>query len=242
MYQSKAYRRWVQGQGLISFHVTLKESDLYIRTSSDLSTRARKSLLKHRHMLEEYIIKHPSFATSLKPIAVTKSAPAIISKMAAAAAQVNVGPMAAVAGAIAYFVGEDLAVYSPEVIIENGGDIYLKSLTNRTVAIFAGSSPLSGKIGLEIKASTTPIAICTSSGTIGHSLSLGKADAVVVVSKDTALADAAATAVANRILSPDDIQNGIEFARGIAQLMGVVIIKNDQIGIWGELEVSRTNT
>ncbi|UCE97630.1 MAG: UPF0280 family protein [Dehalococcoidia bacterium] len=242
MYQPKTYRLWIQGQDLISFHIIVKESDLYIRASSDLSTRARKSVLKHRRILEEYITKHPSFATSLTPILVKKGAPPIISKMSTAAAKANVGPMAAVAGTIAYFVGQDLAYFSPELIIENGGDIYLKSLTNRTVAIFAGNSLLSGKIGLEIKAVDTPIAICTSSGTVGHSLSLGKADAVVTVSKDAALADAAATAIANRIFKPDDIQPGIEFAKGIAKLMGVVIIKNDQIGIWGELKVSRTRT
>ncbi|UCG54649.1 MAG: UPF0280 family protein [Dehalococcoidia bacterium] len=242
MYQPRTYRHWIQAQGLISFHVVVKESDLYIRASSDLSTIARNTVLKHRRILEEYIDEHPSFATSLGPIAVAKDAPAVISEMAASASKVNVGPMATVAGAIAHLVGVDLTIYAPEVIIENGGDIYLKSLINRTVAIYAGSSPLSGKIGLEIKATDTPLAICTSSGTVGHSLSLGNADAVVVVSKCATLADAAATAIGNRILKPEDIQTGIEFARGIDNLLGVVIIKNEKIGFWGDLKISRTDT
>ncbi|MCJ7768867.1 MAG: UPF0280 family protein, partial [Dehalococcoidales bacterium] len=162
-------------------------------------------------------------------------------EMATAAAKVDVGPMAAVAGAIAQFVGEELILYSSEVIIENGGDIYLKSLKDRTVAIYAGGSPLSGKIGLEIKAAETPLSICTSSGTVGHSLSLGKADAVVVASKSATLADAAATAICNIIIQPEDIQAGIEFAKHIEGLLGVVIIKDDKIGIWGNLTIFRTD-
>ncbi len=241
MYKPRTYRHWVQGQGLASFHVVVKETDLYIRASSDLKIKARSLVLKYRRILEKYIDKHPLFATSLEPIMVAEDAPAIIREMAASASKVDVGPMAAVAGAIAQFVGEELLPHSSEVIIENGGDIYLKSLKDRTVAIYTGRSPLSGKIGLEIKAAETPLAICTSSGTVGHSLSLGKADAVVAVSKSATLADAAATAIGNIIIQPDDIQNGIEFAKRMEGLSGVVIIKDDKIGIWGNLTISRTN-
>lgn len=240
MYQPRNYRHWVQGQGLVSFHVVIKETDLCIRASSNLKAKARTSVLKYRRTLEEYIDRHPSFADSLKPVTVAEDAPAIIRDMATSAGKVDVGPMAAVAGAIAQFVGEELLPYSSEVIIENGGDIYLKSLRDRTVAIYAGKSPLSGKIGLEIKASETPLAICTSSGTVGHSLSLGKADAVVVASKSATLADAAATAIGNIIIQAEDIQAGIEFSKRIENLLGVVIIKDDKIGIWGNLTISRT--
>ena len=242
MYQPRTYRHWVQGQGLVSFHVVVKETDLYIRASSDLKIEeARNLVLKYRRILEEYIERHPSFATSLEPLTIDEDAPAIIGEMANASAKVDVGPMAAVAGAIAQFVGEELLSHSSEVIIENGGDIYLKSLKDRTVAIYAGGSPLSGKIGLEIKAAETPLSICTSSGTVGHSLSLGKADAVVVASKSATLADAAATAIGNIIIRPDDIAAGIEFAKHIEGLLGVVIIKDDKIGIWGNLTIFRTD-
>jgi hypothetical protein len=241
MYQPRTYRHWVQGQGLVSFHVVVKETDLYIRASSDLKIEARNLVLKYRRILEEYINKHPSFATSLEPLTIAEDAPDIIVEMANASAKVDVGPMAAVAGAIAQFVGEELLSYSSEVIIENGGDIYLKSLEDKTVAIYAGGSPLSGKIGLEIKAAETPLSICTSSGTVGHSLSLGKADAVVVASKSATLADAAATAIGNIIIHPDDIPAGIEFAKRINGLSGVVIIKDDKIGIWGNLTIFRTD-
>jgi len=125
--------------------------------------------------------------------------------------------------------------YSPELIIENGGDIYLKSLRNRVIGIYAGQSPLSGKIGLEVSGEDTPLAVCTSSGTVGHSLSFGQADAVVVTSKSATLADAAATAIGNTICQPDDIPAGIEFAQDTEGLLGVIIIKDDKMGVWGKI-------
>jgi ApbE superfamily uncharacterized protein (UPF0280 family) len=145
--------------------------------------------------------------------------------------------MASVAGAIAELVGTGLLAFSPEIIVENGGDIYLKSLKKRLIGIYAGKSPLTGKIGLEINEADTPLGICTSSGTVGHSLSYGKADAVMVLSKSTTLADAAATAIGNLIVQPGDIPSGIEFAKGIDGLKGVIIIKDDKIGLWGDIKI-----
>jgi ApbE superfamily uncharacterized protein (UPF0280 family) len=107
------------------------------------------------------------------------------------------------------------------------------------IGIYAGNSPLSGKIGLEVKGKDTPLAVCTSSGTVGHSLSLGRADAVVVVAKSATLADAAATAIGNIIHQHDDIPAGITFAQNTEGLLGVIIIIDDKIGIWGKLKICR---
>ncbi len=199
-------------------------------------------MLKYRGMLEEYIEQHPSFLTSLEPLTVAEDVPRIVKEMATSAEKVGVGPMASIAGAIAEFVGSELSAFSPEVIVENGGDIYLKSLSNRVVGIYAGSSPLSGKIGLEIKGRDTPLGVCTSSGMVGHSLSFGKADAVVILSKSTTLADAAATAIGNLVIQPDDIPDGIKFAKGVPGLLGVVIIKDDRVGVWGKVEICQMAT
>lgn len=237
MYEPRTYRHWVKSRDLISFNVTVKETDLYIRASSNLERKASRLVLSYRHTLEKYIERHPTFLTSLEPLPVTSDAPRIIKEMSAAATRAGVGPMASVAGAIAEFVGSRLLNFSPEIIVENGGDIYLKSSEKRTVGIHAGSSPLTGKIGLEINGRDTPLGICTSSGTVGHSLSHGKADAVIVLSKSAALADASATAIGNLINHPEDIPAGIDFARGIDGLRGVVIIKDDRMGLWGEVKL-----
>ena len=148
--------------------------------------------------------------------------------------------MAAVAGAIAEKVGRELLKLSPEVLVENGGDIYLKTLKKRRVAIYTGKPPFDGRIALEIKAGETPLGICTSSGTVGHSLSLGSADAVIVLSTCTALADATATAIGNIIREKSDIDSGTAFAQGIEGLKGVVIIKDDRMALWGKIRLVKT--
>ncbi|MDD5037840.1 MAG: UPF0280 family protein, partial [Dehalococcoidales bacterium] len=205
MYEPRTYRHWVKGKDLVSFNVVVKETDLSVRASKNLKSKTLKLVQKYRGALARYIERHPSFLTSLEPLPGDEDAPLIVKSMLESAIKTGVGPMAAVAGAIAEFVGTELLAFSPEVIIENGGDIYLKSLKKRKVGIYAGKSPLSGNIILEIEAKETPLGICTSSGTVGHSLSFGKADAVVVLAKSATLADAAATAIGNLIKQPEDI-------------------------------------
>ena len=147
--------------------------------------------------------------------------------------------MAAVAGAIAEAVGKDLLSFSSEVIVENGGDIFLKILKKRLVGIYAGQSPFTGKIALEIKPKETPLGICTSSASTGHSLSLGSADAVIALSPSSALADAVATAVGNKVKGTEDIPGAIEKAQAIKGLHGIVIIQGGKIGVWGKVKIVR---
>jgi len=239
--EPRTYRHWIEGKGLIPFNVTVEETDLYIRASSNLTSKAHKLVLKYRQQLEKYIEQHPAFLTSLEPLPTPGEAPHIVKQMTEASQKAGVGPMASVAGAIAEHVGKELLAFSPEIIVENGGDIYLKSLTRRTVGIFAGKSPLTGKIGLEINARDTPLGICTSSGTVGHSLSYGKADAVVALSESATLADAAATAIGNLVSQPGDITSAIEFGKSIRGLKGLIIIKDANIGVWGEVKLCETS-
>jgi ApbE superfamily uncharacterized protein (UPF0280 family) len=241
MYEPRTYRHWIKDQDLVSFKVVVKETDLYIRASTNLRRKALKLVLKYRHTLERYIERYPSFITSLEPSPTGDDAPHIVKLMSESARKAGVGPMASVAGAIAEFVGNELLAFSPEIIIENGGDIYLRSLKKRLIGIYAGKSPLSGKIGLEINGQDTPLGICSSSGTVGHSLSYGKADAVVVLSKSATLADAAATAIGNLIVESSDIPRGIELAKGIEDLLGLIIIKDDNLGLWGEVKICQTS-
>jgi uncharacterized protein len=239
MYQPRDYREWVKTSGLVSYTVRLKESDLFIRTIRDFSPIAFDLVRQLREELEGYIQLHPLFAASFEPVDVYPGAPYIVDLMARSALIAGVGPMASVAGAFSELVGEELSAISPEVIIENGGDNYLRSAQERTVAIYAGNSPLSGKVGLRILPVEMPLGVCTSSGTVGPSISLGKTDATVVVASSAALADAAATAIGNVVMTGDDIPKGLETTQKIAGLRGAVIIVGDKIGVWGKLELVR---
>lgn len=236
MYKERTYRRWVKGDDLVLFEVTEKETDLAISASKDLERQARASTLTYRHDLESYIARDKYFQTSLEPINVSKDAPLIVRVMADAAARAGVGPMAAVAGAMAEFVGRDLLEFSDEVIVENGGDIFLKTVKRKTMGIYAGEkSPFTGKLALEIDPREDGLGVCTSSGTVSHSLSFGSSDAVVIVSEETALADAVATATGNIVKTPDDIEKAISFARSVDGVLGVLVMIKDKMGSWGEI-------
>jgi ApbE superfamily uncharacterized protein (UPF0280 family) len=240
-YQPRFYRHWIEGKDLIPFNVIVKETDLYIRATANLQRKAHRLVLKYRRQLEKYIEQNPVFLTSLEPVTAPASCPRIVQEMIDAAQKAGVGPMAAVAGAIAESVGRELLDFSPEIIVENGGDIYLKSLRKRTVGIFAGKSPLTGKIGLEVNAQDTPLGICTSSGTVGHSLSFGRADAVVTIAPSATLADAAATAICNLVSQADDITSALDYGQSITGLRGIIIVIGDDIGVWGEVKLCETS-
>jgi ApbE superfamily uncharacterized protein (UPF0280 family) len=237
MYEPRFYRHWIKDDDLVSFEVAVKQTDLYIRSRRNLKDKTLDSVLKHRGPLESYIGRHPLFLTTLDPYQAEAEAPAIVKEMARVSQLTGVGPMAAVAGAIAEAVGRDLLAFSPEVIVENGGDIFLKICKKRLVGIYAGQSSFTKKIALEIMPRETPLGVCTSSGTVGHSLSLGSADAVIVLSSSTALADAAATALGNIVEAADDIPQAIEKAQSIEGLRGLVIIVGDKMGVWGKMRI-----
>jgi ApbE superfamily uncharacterized protein (UPF0280 family) len=237
MHEPRFYRHWIKDSDLVSFEVAVKQTDLYIRSRRNLKNKALNSVLKHRSSLEAYIERHPLFLTTLAIYQAEAEAPAIIKEMARVSQLTGVGPMAAVAGAIAEAVGRDLLAFSPEVIVENGGDIFLKISRKRRVGIYAGQSSFTKKIALEIMPGETPLGIGTSSGTVGHSLSLGSADAVIALSSSAALADAAATALGNMVKAADDIPEAIEKARSIKGLRGVVIIGGDKMGVWGRVKI-----
>jgi len=217
--------------------VTVKETDLHVQARSDLSALTRELVLEQRGYIEAYIRRYPEFASTLNPWRRTGPAATIVRDMIAAGTAAGVGPMAAVAGALSEHVGRGLLAHSDEVIIENGGDIFLQTGEAATVAIWAGDSPLSLRIGIRTGGRNDPFAVCTSSGTVGHSLSFGRADAVCVMSRSCALADAAATAVGNRVHSKQDIPMGIEFAKGISGVLGAVIVVAEKMGAWGDVEV-----
>jgi len=237
MREPRFYRHWIKDDGLISFNVAVEQTDLYIRSRRNLKSKALDSVLKHRGSLEAYIGRHPLFLTTLDPYQAEAEAPAIVKKMAKASQLAGVGPMAAVAGAIAEAVGRDLLAFAPEVIVENGGDIFLKISEKRLVGIYAGQSSFTKRIALEIMPGETPLGIGTSSGTVGRSLSLGSADAVIGLASSAALADAVATAIGNMVKATDDIPKAIEQAQNIQGLSGVVIIIGDQMGVWGRVKI-----
>ncbi len=233
MYTHRFYRAWVSQRRLFRFRVLLHESDIEIAAESDLTHRACEALCRAREDIEGYITLHPRFSTALDPVEYDKNAPAIVKRMMNASAIWNVGPMAAVAGAIADAVGKKLSEHSDTVIVENGGDLFILSGSRVNCALYAGEeSPFADKIGFSIDA-PPGLGICTSSRTIGHSYSRGRADAVTVIAEDSATADAAATAIANGINSAEDIYDQLAQLESKSGLIGVIACCGNRLASWG---------
>lgn len=241
-YTERTYRLLHRQSDLLHFQAAVQETDLDIgikreRFSPELVEWVYALIQECRKPLEEYIKIDPDFQKALSPYRVLPSAPLIAERMAEAGRRAGVGPMAAVAGAIAETVGQALQKRSKDVIVENGGDIYLLSSRLRYIGIFAGESPLSNRLSLEIRPEQTPLGICTSSGTVGPSLSFGQADAVVILSPFAALADAVATAVGNLVQRQEDLEKAIQFAADIGGVAGAVIIKGEHLAAWGHIKL-----
>jgi hypothetical protein len=239
--QPRRYRHVMGRPRLETFRCVVQQTDLWIQAHQALQALTRETVLMQRAAIETYVSRYPDFVHSLVPWPMDEFAPPIVRTMIHAGRAVGVGPMAAVAGAIAAAVGQRLLSRSPEVVVENGGDIFLRLTGRPLIAVSAGRSPLSMRVGLRLPPCERPVAVCTSSGTVGHSLSLGRADAVTVFADDCALADAAATAIGNRVGRAADISAALAFARQLPDLRGVLVIVADRLGAWGELEVVPLN-
>jgi len=186
------------GKEETAYQVVLEHSDLFIISSTDLRSQILDRLYRVRQQLISYISVHPEFASSLQPVRVYRQAPPVVVDMARAAEVFQVGPMAAVAGAIAQDIADHFQPASQEIIVENGGDIYLHSSRTRTIGLLPHPTEKM-TLGLQINAREFPCAVCSSSATIGHSLSLGRGDLVVAKGRTGAMADAAATCMGNLV-------------------------------------------
>lgn len=220
------------------------ETDLWIGTDhgsfhKEIAELAQKEVIRVRKQMDEYIHLHPTFKTSLKPVDPAPDASETIKSMIVSGFRTNTGPMASVAGMFAYQVGEKIRhqFKVKELLVENGGDYYICLKEDLLMTVYAGTSPLSEKIAVIVPTSDTPCGICTSSGTVGPSLSFGKADAVMVACYSPVLADGWATALANRVKSPADIDVVLKYSEQFPEILSLVIICEDKTGIRGNFEV-----
>ena len=236
-YTDRHYRKRARTRGLRSFQVGVKETDLWVSAERELKREARDLIIRYRQQLEGYIESHPLFLTALQPMPEDPYAPPMVAEMIGMTKRIGVGPMAAVAGALAQFVGQGLLPLSEQVIVENGGDIFLQTKGAATISVFAGDSPLSERIGLKIPVRQMPLGVCSSSGKIGHSLSKGVADVVCILSSSALLADGAATYLGNRIKGASDLRAFGDWVQEIDGLLGGMAVVGDKMAVWGDIEL-----
>lgn len=235
-YTLRFYRDWVKQSGLTGFEVKFRETDLAIGAHSDLTAETLGLVRRFRSDIELYAETHPGFLEALEPWDDDPAAPGVVREMMQASARYGVGPMAAVAGCVAEAVGRGLMELTPEVIVENGGDVFL--LMNRPTRLMlysGGESPFAGKLVIRIDAPGEPRGVCTSSARVGGSLSRGRTDAVLAIADSAALADAAATAIGNRVKRPEDVATVLEDEKTRGLLRGAVVTIGETFGAFGEV-------
>ena len=222
---------------LIKRSFNLKETSCTIITENELFYDvATAAITRHRLELEEYIQVHPEFQFSLAPYR-TEDAPEAARRMAEAGNLAGVGPMAAVAGVIADLAVEEMQAAGAKVaVVEDGGEASLASDRTIDIALQAGDSDLSKRIGFRFN--EFPIGVATSSGLYSHALSFGKAEAATIFAVNAGIADAAATAVGNVILGDNVeavIEKGLQVGLNVEGVQGVFIIYRGKVGTGGKL-------
>lgn len=248
---ARSYRARFAAPGIAYFSIEVAQTDLRIGIGHGLGcavpdkaqthaaqASARLETQSCRRVIEAHIQQYPAFLTSLLPLPIPNGCAALVRRMYEAAAIADVGPMAAVAGTVAEHVGRKLVATYPEVIVENGGDLWLAGTTTRRVGLWCGASSLNGKLALLVSQGDLPMGLCTSSGMFGHSLSLGKAD-IATISADTApLADAMATALGNRVRTTEDIEPALAWAMKHPGIRGALVIIGEQLGVMGAMTLA----
>lgn len=229
------------GNGTIyEYGFLIGNSKVHIKCDrKDAILASAEEMKRHIKDLSDYVKKNPQILYALEPIEIEPDAPQIIRKMTYASKMANVGPMASVGGAIADFGLEALLRLGSNIaIVEDGGEISASTIEDIPISIITSERKLSGKIGLLITKSDSPIGIATSTGKTERTISFGEADSVTVVAENAAIADAAATSICNAITGLDaarSILKGLERAKNIRGIKGAIIIRNSQVGLVGKL-------
>lgn len=237
MYEERFYRDKILSK--FKVEVSFKESDLLICSDKKIpGDKARTILVKYYRQIEEYIAKNPLFLTSLSPLASDPQAPSIVKDMLDSSKVTGIGPFSAVAGAIAQYVAGELLHYCQEIIVENGGDIFLKINQDKTIGIYLGRESKIDNFNLKIRKKDHPFGIASSSSRIGHSLNFGQADLVSVVAESTILADSFATSISNRIKKEKDIDRILSEVKNNFPVQGLLVAFGGKIFLWGDLELS----
>jgi ApbE superfamily uncharacterized protein (UPF0280 family) len=213
----------------------IKETIVTVTADEPYHLVCLDSIRRSRAELESYIMEDPFFKITFEPYECAPGAPEVVRRMVRASARAGVGPMAAVAGTIAWLALEDMVEAGcRHGIVDNGGDIALINDRPVVVGIYAGESPVRD-LGLEIMPRDNILGVCTSSGTVGPSISLGSPDAALVISDDVSLADAAATALGNRITDKSSLASAFDFLKDIPVVTGAIGITGDSMATYGRL-------
>lgn len=241
-FELRKYREKMGGGRFQPLLVRVDESDLWLGISNCRNPGIFKEKIINfvyelRRSIQNYIDNNPDFKDSHIPLPVSDEDDKSIKEMKLAAIAANTGPMAAIAGHIAACTLKYMESLFPEseIIVENGGDVFMKIYEDIVISPFAGNNQCFSEFGFCIDSGYKYLSICASSGRFGHSFSYGKADLVAVFSKNACLADAFATSLANKIQNRDDVDKIAETLP--ENILGILAVKEDKMAYNGPFHI-----
>ena len=218
-------------------HFQLKETIVTIVADNEsYISMAKESIRHNRAVLERFIAFDPFFRSTLEPYDCPENAPEVVKRMIVAGNSMGIGPMSAVAGTIAAMAVESMVdAGATFAIVDNGGDIALINDRPVIIGVYAGTSPVKD-LGFRVPVHDHITGICTSSGTVGPSISFGMADAAIVFSDDVSLADAAAKELGNATcVGYEAVEKASDAVKHVAGIKGAAVIQGEYIGMWGSI-------
>ncbi|MBD3264200.1 MAG: UPF0280 family protein [Candidatus Omnitrophica bacterium] len=237
MYEPRLYRD-IAKEGF-SLEIAYKESDILIVSSAEIEYKeAYNLLIKYYGIVEKYAKDRPDFLNSLSPLKEDSRASSIAKDMIFYSGLAGTGPFSAVAGAISFYVGRELLSSVDEIILENGGDIFIKTKKARRIGVYLGENSSFPQLGLEIQPRNGDFGIASSSSLLGHSLGFGQAELVTVIGKNSMVADAFATAFSNKVKDDRSVDFVLKEARKNDYLDGLMIVFKGQLYIWGDIALA----
>ena len=207
-------------------HATLlAEEEAHLRA-------AKEAIMEARAAIERAAARDPFFLASLEPCGSAEDHP-VVRRMVDASDDAGVGPMAAVAGAVATAGVEAMVRAGASFgVVENGGDIAFVTDRPLRIGVHAGASAYSDRFAFVLPPTGQVWGCCTSSATVGPSVSFGVADAVTVFAPDPVLADAWATRLCND-LRPGN--RSVLAHLDPARITGVCAVFDRLVARWGSL-------
>ena len=222
---------------LVRRHFEFEQTAVTILCEEHFSGVAERSIFRSREIIQRFILFDPLFQDTLEPYAEPEHIDPLIGRMCHAARCAEVGPMAAVAGAIAEEAVKAMVEAGAEqAVVDNGGDIAMFLSEPLDIALYAGQSSIRD-VGFRLPGGRRMYGVCTSSGTVGPSISFGTADAAVVFAEDVCLADACATRLGNEVKSADErvMRHALDVVLQIEGVDGALVVAGERMVMRGHV-------
>jgi ApbE superfamily uncharacterized protein (UPF0280 family) len=234
IYERKNYRNRIPLAQAVSFEVEVRETHLHIQAHSDLGAKAKDAVFRYRYQIEEYLRQHPALRETSAPIQIYASAPEIVRYTDIASRNTSVPPMHCMSGAIADFVGRDLAQDTANIVVASGGDAFIKSSYPLEISLWAQGSPLHERLVVRLPAFKKCFGISTY-------VPNKKIHAVTVISRSACWASSFAADIGLRLARGEGLSSVLDRAKDYKDVGGIILVSGATIVVGGDMVLKAVN-